>query len=165
MYFERQLDLPSGIPGVGYFSELRRAQRHTRIAKTRVIERVEKLAAQLHVAGVLEAPSFIYRKIHVVESIGAQDVAAGIAEGVLWRLRESRGVEPTLRRAVGDCVGVTYDVRILRGPAGNGTDVGDIRGQERHERQAAVVREDAGDVPIRQHGIDRAVLRPAGQGV
>ena len=50
MHFERQLDLASGIPGIRYFAELSRAERHAGIAEARVVHQVEELAAQLHMA-------------------------------------------------------------------------------------------------------------------
>jgi len=97
VYLERQLDLASGIPGIRYLAELRRPQRRAGIAETGMVHRVEELRAQLEVPAFEERPAFVHREIQVIQAIGAQDVAAGIAERVLRRLGEGSGVKPELR--------------------------------------------------------------------
>src|SRR5262249_51020905 len=131
VHLDRQLDLASGIPRIRYFAELSRAERHTGIAEARVVHQIEELAAQLHMPAFQKRPAFVDGEVQVVQTVGAEDVAAGVAECVERRLSERGGVEPQLRRAVGDGMGIAHDVRILRRPAGHCADIGYVAGKKR----------------------------------
>src|SRR5438477_10600509 len=92
VHLESQLDLAPGIPGVRYLAELRCAQSRTGIAETGMVHEVEELSTQLHVTGFPKPPPLVKREIQIIERIRAQDVAAGIAEGIQRGLSEcSRG--------------------------------------------------------------------------
>src|SRR5581483_2482759 len=105
------------------------------------------------------------REVHVAEAVGAEDVASGVAEGELRRLRESGDVKPLLRRARRDRIGVAYEVRELREPPGHRPDIGDVIREKHRERQTTVAADDGRDVPAGDEAVQERAVRLAGNAV
>src|SRR5437016_3414030 len=157
MDLERHLNLAPSVSGVRYFSELRRSEHDARIAEAGMIQEVEKFTTYFHMPSFEERPALKHRKVDIVETVSTKNVAAGVSKCVLGRDRECGGVEPLLWRPAGDGIRVANQIRILRIPAGNSSDVGGVAAQEGHERQAAVVGDNAGQVPAGNTSIEHAV--------
>ena len=65
-----------------------------------MVGEVEELDSELHVVLLTYHPAFGQPEIEVDDAVPLQDVIAGIAELVLGRLGEGRGVEPAVQRPV-----------------------------------------------------------------
>src|SRR5215831_6359582 len=153
-----KLDRSPAVERRGDRAELDSAERLTGVAEVGVIEDVEELAAQFDRAALEERPGFGEREIVIDERTRAQDISPGGADRVERRHSEGRFVEPLRRAAVGDGVGIAYQIRVLNETSTDASDVLVIVAQVDGKREAAADAEHVGDGPAGNYRVEEAMI-------